>query len=177
MHPDNRPDTLRDLYNYSEPVQELALALQTKMSKLRGLDAYGTAFAGICAHLYNEETYINIEDCRSLYRQLALNGLAALMRAKELKLLCVGLAFRYESLSGERDGELGISVLVGNRREYLQIAWPDAGEPYWVLSSRTSEGKFCIELPNRTTQGTQYWRRRPGAAVSHRHCPVSLLEQ
>ena len=147
MHPDNKPNALRDLSNYSEPVQELALALQTKMSKLRGLDSYGTAFAGICAHLYNEETYINIEDCRSLYRQLALNGLAALMRAKDLRLLCVGLAFRYESLSGETDGELGISVLVGNRREYLQIAWPDAGEPYWVLNSRTSEGSSTLSCP------------------------------
>ena len=100
MHPDNKPAALRDLSQYSEPVRELALALQTKMSKLRGLDAYGTAFAGICAHLYNKKTYINIEDCRSLYRQLALNGLAALTRARELRLLCVGLAFRYESLSG-----------------------------------------------------------------------------
>lgn len=143
----NYPNAIGELADYAAPIQELALALQTEMSKLRGLDAYGTAFVGVCAHLYNEKTYVNIEDCRSLHRQLALNGLAALMRAKELRLLCVGLAFRYESTSGVTDGELGISVLVGNHTEYLQIAWPDQGSPYWVLNSHADVGNHPLSCP------------------------------
>ena len=70
-----------------------------------------------------------------------------LMRAKELKLLCVGLAYRYETLSSDRDGELGISVVVGNREEYLQIAWPGEGNPYWVLNSHDSNPAHLLTCP------------------------------
>lgn len=142
------PIPLPQLASYDIALQELTMALHKKMSRLRGLDAIATAFAGVSIDLFTGKRHLTIEDCRSMHRQLAVNSLAALMRAKELPPLCVGLAYRYESMSGSTDGEQGVSVVVSSHESYLQIAWPDGGTPYWVLNSHDlSEGSAHCHPP------------------------------